>query len=746
MPLEPPLASICGTKMLISTLLALFLHSASAQEVTPMSQIRFAVEEDTKVQTLPTIKGKMAEIRITHCSLDLTEELNSVKRPEIRRITPINMGEESWLLRIDLARPDVQLRATVIDGVLEINVYPDDEFQSRDLQPVLSTEALFDDLFASDVVLPPSVDLRPLYSTSLAYPMSVSDVPFEMISLTGDAIESEWADVDQARDRYLDAQNQGLEGLTERGNSAYALGIAYLNQGLALESDFYLTKLRQAPGDVPFMDIYMAKARANLLQKDWSEARKNLQQAYNYGADETLVVEGMAFIAHETGMPSRSKTGRLLASLTSKPEALLLAGELLQMDGRYQEAWEILEPLYENQMFRDDVAMDRRLRLRLGDIAYFLGDNQQAQVYWRGTYPDIRQVRMLQVQMVSEGSNVWVQTVPQLRVIAENGETQNAAEALYLIGQVYSKYGTQLDAVELWAEFVRTYPNLVDKSDVLDMLSIAYQDRVRALAKKNQWMRIAKTHEVGWVPELQNLIDDPDVLVMVADAYSQLGLPDRALYALISDFGIGVNSQFYLPEAELYLANLYFQSNRFYEVHRTLELMDTKRLPNRLRPEMNFLKAQTFLTEGRLEEAKDLFEVTAQTSQFRTQSYVALGVLARQEDDCAATVAYLKPTLVPLENRTTDDPLAFLYLSQCLGELGEYRLASEVAEALQKVSSDPEEIQHAQYLQATFSQPDAVNLEAIEGSQTGSIWVDLVDEQQKSDAFWTELEEWKQSK
>ena len=65
----------------------------------------------------------------------------------------------------------------------------------------------------------------------------------------------------------------------------------------------------------------------------------------------------MAFIAHETGMPSRSKTGRLLASLTSKPEALLLSGELLQMDGRYQEAWEILEPLFENQMFQDNLDM-----------------------------------------------------------------------------------------------------------------------------------------------------------------------------------------------------------------------------------------------------------------------------------------------------------------------------------------------------------------------------------------------------
>ena len=78
--------------------------------------------------------------------------------------------------------------------------------------------------------------------------------------------------------------------------------------------------------------------------------------------------------------------------------------------------------------------------------------------------------------------------------------------------------------------------------------------------------------------------------------------------------------------------------------------------------------------------------------------------------------------------------------------MGEYQLASEVAEALQSISSNPEEIQHAQYLQATFSQPDAVNLEALEGADSTSIWIDLVDEQQKSDAFWTELEEWKQSK
>ena len=34
-------------------------------------------------------------------------------------------------------------------------------------------------------------------------------------------------------------------------------------------------------------------------------------------------------------------------------------------------------------------------------------------------------------------------------------------------------------------------------------------------------------------------------------------------------------------------------------------------------------KAQTFLAEGELEGAKQMFELTARTSTFRTQSYVA---------------------------------------------------------------------------------------------------------------------------
>ena len=36
--------------------------------------------------------------------------------------------------------------------------------------------------------------------------------------------------------------------------------------------------------------------------------------------------------------------------------------------------------------------------------------------------------------------------------------------------------------------------------------------------------------------------------------------------------------------------------------------------------------------------------------------------------------------------------------------------------------------------------------DAVEDVGSETIWVELVDEQQKSDAFWTELETWKQSR
>ena len=71
------------------------------------------------------------------------------------------------------------------------------------------------------------------------------------------------------------------------------------------------------------------------------------------------LLKGWHLLLMKLGMPARSKTGSTIGFANVKAGSIVLAGELLQMDGRYQEAWEILEPFYENQMFQDDLVMSR---------------------------------------------------------------------------------------------------------------------------------------------------------------------------------------------------------------------------------------------------------------------------------------------------------------------------------------------------------------------------------------------------
>ena len=102
-----------------------------------------------------------------------------------------------------------------------------------------------------------------------------------------------------------------------------------------MESDFYLTKLRQIPIDVPLMDIYMASAPI-CFRKIGMKLGEIYDRLTTMVQMKHKLSKAWHLLPMKLGMPARSKTGRLLASLTSKPEALFLAGELLQMDGRYQ--------------------------------------------------------------------------------------------------------------------------------------------------------------------------------------------------------------------------------------------------------------------------------------------------------------------------------------------------------------------------------------------------------------------------
>ena len=216
-----------------------------------------------------------------------------------------------------------------------------------------------------------------------------------------------------------------------------------------------------------------------------------------------------------------------------------------------------------------------------------------------------------------------------------------------------------------------------------------------------------------------------------------MGLSDKALHVLSSDFGVGAQKAFYSPEAELFLADLYFRANRYYEALRTLEMLQAKKLSRSLIADVRYLEAQVYLAQGDLEQAQKMLEYTSTSNKYRAESYLALGILAREQGDCKATVSYLRPILLPYNDSVSQDPLAYLYLAQCLAELGEEDIAKEVASILEEVSVSKDEIFHARYLQANFGEAKEILVE-----DTSSTWNELIDDLQDGEEFDAEYQQW----
>jgi hypothetical protein len=119
--------------------------------------------------------------------------------------------------------------------------------------------------------------------------------------------------------------------------------------------------------------------------------------------------------------------------------------------------------------------------------------------------------------------------------------------------------------------------------------------------------------------------------------------------------------------------------------------------------------------------------------------------LAKESGDCVSTVDYLQPILIPVDSSSVTDPLGYLYLAQCLGELGQNLEASEVAMMMQELQLSEDERVHAQYLQAKYGDPDAVDVQDT-SAQASNTWINLIEELQESAKFDAEHKKWLESK
>ena len=172
-----------------------------------------------------------------------------------------------------------------------------------------------------------------------------------------------------------------------------------------------------------------------------------------------------------------------------------------------------------------------------------------------------------------------------------------------------------------------------------------------------------------------------------------------------------------------------------------MEKIQENDFPRKLQPEIKFQEAEIYFAKQDLERAKNKYEFASAYPNFRAASYLALGIISREQGDCTAAVNYLQPILLPLESSIDKDPLAYLYLSQCLAEQGDNLLAAEVASILEEVAPSEDELLHARYLQANFGDPSLVDVD-----ETSSMWNELIEDLQEGQEFDVEYESWLNSK
>ena len=111
------------------------------------------------------------------------------------------------------------------------------------------------------------------------------------------------------------------------------------------------------------------------------------------------------------------------------------------------------------------------------------------------------------------------------------------------------------------------------------------------------WMKIVETHERAWNPMMYPFVMDPEIMLFVAEAYNEIGLPEKALSALYVGFRVASENELNAPDLIFYLVQLYLKTGRNVDGLSALQEI------NLLSDSSPQLKGEYYLLKGQLNEA-----------------------------------------------------------------------------------------------------------------------------------------------
>ncbi|MDP6933549.1 MAG: hypothetical protein QGG40_11565 [Myxococcota bacterium] len=707
----------------------LFLWFGVASAASP--DMRVTVGSDASVEVMPRVRKGVAELIVRDCPTGLGTSLGGRTSKRVREIDVLEVGGGTWFLRVLLVQPDHEVRASIEGGVLSLFVVPASAGVVEMAQPAPLVEQLLDGTAEAGPSPSPSyLPLTFLSGDAQALPFEPLDYHPLYLRAPPALRVPTWSAVDLSRTRMLYAKTTA-----DRARAIRDLGWLYLGMGFDREGRYYFELLGEEPSAVPPLEVALGRARAALNTGRWEEARDRLEEAYLAGAREATVVEGMAVVSLATGSPARPAVARALVQSTGRAEAMLLAAELLQREGYYEESLNILEAIA-GKVPPNLVEMTA---LRLGDGYLKVGDFPQALHAYKETPEEIESVRGLLIGLLEQRPQEWLQSLPELARMA-SGTGVEAAESLYILAQVETIVGDHRDATQDYARFLREHPDLAPGSDVPARLWKLYLLRARQFTEKSRWFDVAVLHEEAWHRLLRREIDNPADLAMTATAYEEIQLPERAIHVLAESFRLLQSRQETNPDLMLRLARLYLQEGNWEGGLETLVYLADHGVPNELYGELAYVKGQLLEASSDLDGAANEYRKAASHAEYRTAASLRLAVMDAEAGDCDRSTSTLERQLA--SERVRRDLAGsgdFLALARCLTFQGRREAASLAArEAMERTTSE-EEARYATYLISLANRE--TDEEAVSNLETGTdIWAVLAREQREAEEFAREVE------
>jgi hypothetical protein len=704
-------------KFFIALFFLCWSPSVLAQEVL-FAIVDLNVDDGVRVERHPTVREGLVEVVVRGCHSDLSSVLTGRSNPYVLGMDASYIGGGTWLVKAMMGKPNADLRVVVEGGRLLIDVVESSTSLDSDDGNLPTVKALVEG--HTEAVRPNTVfpALMFLHGDAMSYAMDSNDfVP--LLPAPASMPRATWPAIDRARQVMLGANSK-----VALAQARYELGWLYLEKGFDREARYYFDRLAEEPGAVPARDVSLARARAALACQDWVQAREQLRNAYRYGAKESAIVEGFGVISLATGVPSRSLTSGVLSRVTGRPEALLLAAELLQRDGFYRESRPMLEAL----VGRSSGRTARQVALRLGDARLLDQEYEAAIRSYRNAPKGLGSFRMLLVDLIEKGPSEWAPEVPKINgMVAQGGEV--GAEALYLLSQIDSAMGSQVDAISDLSMFIRDHRRVAQRSDAPERLWSIYRERQVRLLKAERWFDIAALHEGAWHPMVRRAVDDPNVLLGVADAYERIGLPHQALRLVREAMPMLMAAEADDTSLVFRLASLFGQTGRPEEGLRALR--KHKSQSGGRAGEVAMLSAELMETLGDGEGAAIQYRAALRSPPHKEKAAVALGRIDAEAGRCRSATGVLWAKLMTKEGQKKfENSRPYLALARCLVSQGEGEMASQAARMASARTDSREESRYAEYISAAARQfpkdPSAASLES--GSD---IWAALSEDYNK---------------